>query len=244
MSQSSRAARRHGSGATPPPKKNDPMRIIYIALGVIVVLIFAGFGYFRHQQDADAADAVATPTPLPSSIPTSKPVNVDPLKTLGKSVFDKGNMAAGGHGDPVDGIPCGTMEQGVLHIHTHLSIFDHGKQVALPQFIGIVPQGQSGCLYWLHTHDATGVIHIEAAAIHNPKTGGYFTLGNFFDIWGQPLSRTQVATLKGPVTAFVNGAKYDGDLKDIPLRSRETIVLDIGDPVQIPPPNYVLPAGD
>jgi hypothetical protein len=63
-----------------------------------------------------------------------------------------------------------------------------------------------------------------------------------FDIWGQPLQPDDVAGLKGSVTAYVNGQKYDGDLTAIPLRAHQQIVLEIGTPL-VPPPNYAFPPG-
>jgi len=42
------------------------------------------------------------------------------------------------------------------------------------------------CLYWLHTHVADGIIHIETPGERS------FTLGEFFDIWNQPLVRTKL----------------------------------------------------
>ena len=54
---------------------------------------------------------------------------------------------------------------------------------------GFVEGGR--CLYWLHTHDSTGVVHIES-----PVQRGY-TLGQFFDVWGRPLSATQVGPPPG-----------------------------------------------
>src|SRR5689334_7306957 len=61
---------------------------------------------------------------------------------------------------PIDNIYCDAGEQLAYHIHAHLEIFIDGKAYALPQYIGIpVDQqsGQSTCFYWLHTHDTTGV---------------------------------------------------------------------------------------
>ena len=67
----------------------------------------------------------------------------------------------------------------------------------VPQYIGFAPNLAGGCLYWIHTHDASGIIHIEAPDI-NPPQGGPYTLGMLFDIWGQPLDRNNVAGLIGP----------------------------------------------
>jgi hypothetical protein len=85
------------------------------------------------------------------------------------------------------------------------------------------------------------VIHIEAPDL-SPPQGVPFTLGMLFDIWGQPLQPDDVAGLKGDVTAYVNGQKYDGDLTAIPLRAHQQIVLEIGAPL-VPPPNYTFPPG-
>jgi hypothetical protein len=91
-------------------------------------------------------------------------------------------------------------------------------------------------IYWLHTHDETGVIHVESPVQRT------FTLGNFFDIWHQPLGPNQVGSLTGPVTAFVNGKQVNGDPRTIPLDAHDLIQLDVGGPV-VPPQPYTFPAG-
>lgn len=59
-------------------------------------------------------------------------------------------------------------------------------------------------------------------------------MGNFFDIWHQPLSTTQVGSATGTVTAYVNGTRYTGDPAAIPMTSHEDIQLDIGTPTVAP----------
>lgn len=246
--------RQQKSGSAPPPKR-DPMIAVYVGLAVVIALVFVGFGvarwYQTHMRQQVLSFELATPSPAPS--PTEKPIMVNPGKAVGQidSRLPATDAAhgrlpdtiTGGKGQPVDGIPCELTEQVVLHIHTHLTIVDHGKVIQVPALIGIEPtmNGQA-CLYWLHTHDASGTIHVESASVLAPK-GGPFTLGMFFDVWGQPLTRTQVATLHGNVTAYVNTQRYTGDLRAIPLRSHEDITLEVGTPV-IPPPNYQLPASE
>jgi len=72
----------------------------------------------------------------------------------------------------IDGIGCNPMEQAVFHIHAHLDIIINGAYFLVPSQVGI----PSNCFYWLHTHDESGIVHIEAP-IHRD-----FTLGQFFDI--------------------------------------------------------------
>src|SRR3989304_3495456 len=49
-----------------------------------------------------------------------------------------------------------------------------GEPVPVPEATGI----RDNCIFWLHTHDSTGLLHIEA-----PEQRA-FTLGQFFAIWG------------------------------------------------------------
>jgi hypothetical protein len=85
------------------------------------------------------------------------------------------------------------------------------------------------CVYWLHAHANDGIIHVES-----PSTADSFTLGEFFDIWGQPLSSTQVGPAKGTVTAFFNGKLYKGNPRNLPLGYHYQIQLDVGTPIVAP----------
>lgn len=151
-------------------------------------------------------------------------------------------------GAPVDGIQSGAMEQLAFHIHAHLQIYVDGQQKQLPYGIGIErpyqmttdadgnPFAEGGkAIYWLHTHDQSGIIHMEA-----PIQVG-FTLGEFFDMWGQPLTTSEVGPAHGQLTAFVNGKTVSGDPRTIPLNAHDVIQLDVGSVV--PFQSYTFPAG-
>jgi hypothetical protein len=223
------------------------MTIVYISAAVLVVVVIAIFAIMNWMQQRQLAQANATPTPAPSATATSKPIQLADGETIGKPMIklSKGGLPdtqTGGNGQPVDGISCGGMEYSTLHIHTHLAIFYHGAQVAVPKLVGAAPLPPQGCLYWIHTHSMDGIIHVESPVLA-PEGSPGFQLGMFFDEWGQPLTRDNVAGLKGPVIAYVNGTLYDGDLRAIPLRSHQQIVLEIGTPT-VPAPNYAFPPGD
>lgn len=224
------------------------MTVVYFSAGVLVVVIVAIFATMNWMQQRQIAQAYATPTPAPSTAAAaSKPIQLSDGETLGKPTFTlfKGGLPdtpTGGQGQPIDGITCGGMEYSTLHTHTHLAIFYHGAQVAVPKLVGAAPLPPQGCLYWIHTHSQDGIIHVESPVLA-PEGSSGFALGMFFDIWGQQLTRNNVAGLKGPVIAYVNGTQYDGDLRLIPLRSHQQIVLEVGTPT-VPPPNYTFPPND
>jgi|SRR5579872_6939074 len=237
----SRAARRqHARGGATPPPSRDPMQPIYVGVAVLLVAIIGAFGIMRWQQQRTIDAAVATPSPNPNF--TSKPIALVDGSTLGAKTFPDGDTKSGGNGAPIDGIECARQEytaNGFLHIHPHLSLFVNGKQLSIPRSVGLFSPKQPQCIYWTHTHDASGILHVEAPQFTAPG-GGDFTLGIFFDIWGEPLTRDNVAGHRGAVVAYVNGAPYDGDLRAIPLKSHQQVVLEVGTPT-VPPPRYEFP---
>jgi hypothetical protein len=70
------------------------------------------------------------------------------------------------------GLPMLSSEGTVEHIHVHLDVLDDGQAVPVPANIGI--DTARGAISPLHTHDASGVIHIESPVKRQ------FSLGEFF----------------------------------------------------------------
>lgn len=147
--------------------------------------------------------------------------------------------AAAVTGQPVDGISCSGSEQVAFHIHAHLVIIVNGTPRQVPAGIGIPGAvttstqagpaiGSGRCFYWLHTHAADGIIHIES-----PVQRAY-TLGNFFDEWGQSLGADQVGPATGHVTVIVNGKVFTGNPRDVPLTAHAQIELEVGTPLVAP----------
>jgi hypothetical protein len=120
------------------------------------------------------------------------------------------------------------------HVHVHVSIMLNGTALAVPSNIGIVStSATTQCFYSLHTHDASGKIHVEAP---EPRT---FTLGQLFAIWGEPLSRDNVGGIPGlPVRVFIveegatTATEYtDADLGLIEIMSHRDITIQLGTPI-------------
>lgn len=145
----------------------------------------------------------------------------------------------GGSGSPVDSIQCQANEQVATHYHAHLSMYVNGSPTLLPANIGI----DNDCLYWMHTHDTSGVIHIEAP---KDQSKHKFTLGNFFDVWGKKLDRKHLgdATV-GPgqqMVITVDGKPYGGDPRNIVLGAHTQVVIEITPP-QVTPTPYTFAPG-
>ncbi len=135
----------------------------------------------------------------------------------------------------IGGVPCDTSGHDTdYHIHVHVTIYLNGKQTQIPAQVGIPDQT---CLYWLHTHDTSGVIHIEAPAGHT------YTLGNFFQIWGQQFSALQYPPeldQHGGAgwQVYVNGKLYNGDFHNILLTAHTLITLAYNSPGVTPDTTY------
>ncbi|HEX2174229.1 MAG TPA: hypothetical protein VHL09_17490 [Dehalococcoidia bacterium] len=125
-------------------------------------------------------------------------------------------------------IECSRNEYFNHHVHANLRIYVNGQNVPVPANVGI----RTDCLYWLHTHDSSGTIHVEA-----PRTANY-TLGQFFQVWEKTLSPTELMGYQvddqHQIKAFVDGQEYTGDPAQIPLKGRSVITLQYGPPFMPP----------
>lgn len=118
----------------------------------------------------------------------------------------------------------------VEHIHQHLDIFVDGKHITVPALIGIY---DNQYLTELHTHDTSGVMHVES------PTKRDFTLGQFFGVWGVRLDSNCVGGYckpKTPWRMYVNGLNYPGDPAELVLKKHQEIAFVIGNkrPKQVP----------
>ena len=215
--------------------------VVVIAAVIAITLAVTGGSSGGGGLPLAPLSTLGTLQPAPAAGPTGPegvPVPAGPALA---------STATGATGQPVDGISCQTSEQTVFHIHAHLTIFVNGAARQVPAGIGIPgaqatqsPQGpfiETGtCFYWLHTHASDGIIHIESPVERT------YTLGNFFDIWGQPLGPDQVGPAQGHVTAIYNGQVWQGNPRDIPLNAQAQIQLQVGTPL-IAPEHITWPSG-
>ncbi|HEX4391358.1 MAG TPA: hypothetical protein VH084_07420 [Mycobacterium sp.] len=119
------------------------------------------------------------------------------------------------------GLPMLGREGNVEHIHAHLDVLVDGQTVPVPADIGIDVDRRT--ISPLHTHDASGVLHIESPAKRQ------FSLGEFFSEWQVSLSEDNLGGLRtgggNVVRIFVNGAQWTGNPGAIMLGAHDEIAV-------------------
>jgi hypothetical protein len=128
----------------------------------------------------------------------------------------------------------------VYHVHAMLRVYVNGKQIQVPSQIGIDPQGQY--IAPLHTHDASGVVHLEANQVYP------FTLGQVFTVWGVKFTDTQIGSYfsngTSSLAAYANGKRI-ADPVNYKMRPHDLIVVGYGTPGSFPTSyQATFPAGE
>jgi hypothetical protein len=134
-----------------------------------------------------------------------------------------------------------TTEGTALHIHQHLTVTVDGTAVPVPADLGIDEAAQQ--LSAIHTHDTSGVIHVESPEIRA------FDLGQVFTEWDVRLAPGAVGPYVNgkdgvALAVFVNQQRYSGDPRKITLTRHEDIdVVVTHGSAPVTPPKFDWPAG-
>jgi hypothetical protein len=140
------------------------------------------------------------------------------------------------------GLPMLDQEGAVEHIHAHLDVRVDGQPVEVPAFLGI--DQTRGSISPVHTHDATGVIHIESPVTRQ------FSLGEFFSEWAVSLSADNLGALRATggntVRVYVNGTPRTGNPAAVMINAHDEITLIYGQPQphESVPASYKFPQGE
>jgi hypothetical protein len=180
----------------------------------------------------------ASPTPSGSytSPPATLPVgdvelSTEPPPWLAPATVDNGAQSASFV--QAAGLPWAE-EMLAVHYHAHLDIIIDGEHVTVPPYLGYVIENGNASLAPLHTHDDSGVIHIEN------DVPAKFLLGQVFVEWGVRFTADCLgAACAGSgkeLAVFVNGKPYDGDPTRLLLASHQEIAVIFGDAGQLPEP--------
>jgi hypothetical protein len=122
-----------------------------------------------------------------------------------------GDAAGGGRGQKIAGVPCQKTEYlNRYHVHFYLGIIDGRRQVAIPDAIGLMHPAKpvngfifsAKCFYYIHTHDASGTVHIEVPR-KLPYSDIEYNLGQMLSVWGVSHGANNFGPFKGHVQIFI-----------------------------------------
>jgi len=126
----------------------------------------------------------------------------------------------------------------------HIEVFAANHVVVVPAGVGVAPALRrrgayvrgGRCVYALRTYEPTGLVLLGSGAAR--------TLGQFFDLWGQPLDRHRVAGFHvrpgAGVVVFAWGIQWPGNPRSLPISSDAQITVEIG-PYVRPHARYMFP---
>jgi hypothetical protein len=214
---------------TPLPR---PARAVSLVAAVVLIVVVATATAGMGASSAKSPTVATAPYRMPTTVsladtapPWPLPENAQPyIKAAGLTIL--------------------SAEQLQVHYHAHVDIIDDGQKVTVPAGIGfVIKNGRATGITVLHTHDTSGVLHIESAA------NKAYTLGQAFTEWGVALSATQVGGLQADsghvLKVYVNGTEFTGDPTTIRLKKHLEIALwygPTGTPPKVPK-SYKFPAG-
>ncbi len=131
-------------------------------------------------------------------------------------------------GRPVGPLLC---TSGGATFAVHVELFATRRVVIVPPGIGVGPRG---CTYPLRTSEPTGVVHVRGRGL---------TLGDLFRVWGRRLGPSALLSFRGRVSVFVDGRRWGGPPRAVPLTKHAQVVLEVGGYVA-PHAGYLFPKGD
>jgi hypothetical protein len=204
------------------------VRALAATTAVLVLAAGTALGIALARDGGSATESVRRAGPLPGELTGGAPWPANNGATL------RPRLAAAG-------LPALSREGSALHIHVHLDLFVDGRRVTVPAGVGIDRDLQF--ISPLHTHDATGIVHVESPTVRT------FTLGELFDVWGVRLSRSCLggycARGGSELRVYADGRPV-ADPRGLALAPHQEIVVAFGTERQLPrplPAHYDFPAG-
>jgi hypothetical protein len=198
-----------------------------VLVAAVAALAIAAGLFVELGRSGDSSPAA--PTAIPERLPGA---------LTGPAPWPR-NGARLGQRLAVLGLPALGFEGTALHIHAHLDVFVDGKRVVVPAGVGIDPADRF--ISPLHTHDTSGVIHVESPTVRP------FSLGEFFGVWGVPLAAGRLGGYTAgpgrPLRTFVDGHPLSGDPAQLVLKPHQEIVLAYGRLPRPVPASYQFASG-
>jgi hypothetical protein len=192
-----------------------------VVIGIVVVIASGG-----------SSDSNAAPATNDNSVPAAAEVGVQTTPPPWDPEY--AHLA-----QRLDALDLPGLNEQIFHIHSLLHVYVNGKPVTVPANIGLKPP--SGPFSPIHTHDTSGIVHMEADEEYP------FTIGQFLAVWGVRFSNDQIGPYKSKgnekLSVYVNGEKVSNAVNYV-MKEHDNIVVGYGKPGSFPtkpPANF--PAG-
>lgn len=132
-------------------------------------------------------------------------------------------------GQRLDALGLPGLNENIFHIHSLMHVYVNGKAVTVPANVGL--DTSSGTFSSLHTHDTSGLVHMEADRKYP------FTIGQFFAVWGVKFSDDQLGSYRSKgdeqVRAYVNGKRISDPVNYV-MKEGDEIAVGYGKPGSFP----------
>ena len=132
-------------------------------------------------------------------------------------------------GQRLDALGLPGLNENIFHIHSLMHVYVNGKAVTVPANVGL--DTSSGTFSSLHTHDTSGLVHMEADRKYP------FTIGQFFAVWGVKFSDDQLGPYRSKgdeqVRAYVNGKRISDPVNYV-MKEGDEIAVGYGKPGSFP----------
>ncbi len=211
------------------------LRFAAAALSAIIVC-GCGVGQVRLAQRSSAIDASVQRPNFAAALASSRRVGPGPhFRPRPWSRVVR-------FGLPVDGLRCRSRQ--ALDDLAHVELFAANHVVVVPAGIGVTPPARlragrivgERCSYPLRTLEPTGLLLMGA-----PR---HYTVGELFDLWGEPLTASVMAGFRAGkrdhVAVFIDGAPWTGSPREAPLSPRSQVTIEVG-PYVPPHSRYMFP---
>jgi hypothetical protein len=176
----------------------------------ITVVVAAGVFVFTNRDDQGTSGVT-----LPGELTTEAPWDANAAKSAARGTA---------LGLPAEGT--------TMHEHADVEIFVHGSKEPVPTDIGI--DAAKGTIQSIHTHDDTGLVHLESSQSRE------FMLGEFFGVWGIRFTPSCLGAYcnegNNRLQVFVDGEEVNGSLQDVQLDDQTVVVVTYGTPTELPDP--------
>jgi len=177
----------------------------------IAIAVGAGVFFFTNRNDTSSPP----PGALPGELTTEAPWPANAAESAARATA---------LGLPPEGT--------TMHEHANVHIFVHGQNERIPTDIGI--DAAAGTIQSIHTHDNTGLVHLESSESRE------YTLGDFFGVWGVRFTPSCLGAYcndgNNRLQVFLGGEEVTDNLQDVQLDDLSVIVLTYGTPAELPDP--------